>query len=191
MTVYFVIGAVLVVWALVLSFGGMARVRDFPDKSRGRVLGCLRRSVGRCLHRGGVHDREGASQRGGEGEGRGGTRRGGPAGRAPQAKPQEVAGRASRSPRTSTRSSSRAGGHPRAGHPDLQCREQGRSRTTSQSRKRRQRQDPADRPRQARKARDSAGSRPIQAVLLRSRARATRYEDRDHGSQAMTGDVGA
>ena len=38
MTVYFVIGAVLVVWALVLTFGGMARVKDFPDRSQGRVL---------------------------------------------------------------------------------------------------------------------------------------------------------
>jgi uncharacterized cupredoxin-like copper-binding protein len=38
MTIYFVIGAVLVVWALVLTFGGMARVRDFPDRSGGRVL---------------------------------------------------------------------------------------------------------------------------------------------------------
>jgi uncharacterized cupredoxin-like copper-binding protein len=38
MAVYFVIGAVLVVWALVLTFGGMARVRDFPDKGGGRVL---------------------------------------------------------------------------------------------------------------------------------------------------------
>ena len=35
MTVYFVIGAVLVVWALVLTFGGMARVNDFPDRSAG------------------------------------------------------------------------------------------------------------------------------------------------------------
>ena len=38
MAVYFVIGAVLVVWALVLTFGGMARVGDFPDRSQGRVL---------------------------------------------------------------------------------------------------------------------------------------------------------
>jgi uncharacterized cupredoxin-like copper-binding protein len=38
MTIYFVIGAVLVVWALVLTFGGMARVRDFPDRSAGRML---------------------------------------------------------------------------------------------------------------------------------------------------------
>jgi plastocyanin len=38
MTVYFVIGAVLVAWALVLTFGGMARVRDFPDRSAGRML---------------------------------------------------------------------------------------------------------------------------------------------------------
>jgi uncharacterized cupredoxin-like copper-binding protein len=38
MTIYFVIGSVLVVWALVLTFGGMARVRDFPDRSGGRVL---------------------------------------------------------------------------------------------------------------------------------------------------------
>jgi uncharacterized cupredoxin-like copper-binding protein len=38
MAVYFVIGALLVVWALVLTFGGIARVRDFPDRSGGRVL---------------------------------------------------------------------------------------------------------------------------------------------------------
>jgi uncharacterized cupredoxin-like copper-binding protein len=38
MTVYFVIGALLVVWALVLTFGGMARIKDFPDRSQGRVL---------------------------------------------------------------------------------------------------------------------------------------------------------
>lgn len=38
MAVYFVIGAVLVAWALVLTFGGMARVSDFPDKGRGRLL---------------------------------------------------------------------------------------------------------------------------------------------------------
>jgi uncharacterized cupredoxin-like copper-binding protein len=38
MAVYFVIGAVIVAWALILSFGGMARVRDFPDRRGGRLL---------------------------------------------------------------------------------------------------------------------------------------------------------
>jgi uncharacterized cupredoxin-like copper-binding protein len=38
MAVYFVIGAVLVAWALILTFGGMARDKDFPDKSTGRIL---------------------------------------------------------------------------------------------------------------------------------------------------------
>jgi uncharacterized cupredoxin-like copper-binding protein len=38
MTVYFVIGAVLIVWALVLTFGGMARIKSFPDRNQGRVL---------------------------------------------------------------------------------------------------------------------------------------------------------
>jgi hypothetical protein len=38
MAVYFVIGALLVVWALVLTFGGMTRVKNFPDRSQGRVL---------------------------------------------------------------------------------------------------------------------------------------------------------
>lgn len=38
MAVYFVIGAVIVAWALILSFGGMARVNDFPDKRGGRLL---------------------------------------------------------------------------------------------------------------------------------------------------------
>jgi plastocyanin len=41
MAVYFVLGSVLVAWALVLCFGGMARVRSFPDKGRGRVLMAL------------------------------------------------------------------------------------------------------------------------------------------------------
>ena len=44
MAVYFVIGALLVVWALVLTFGGMARVEDFPrpkpgPRADGRVRG--------------------------------------------------------------------------------------------------------------------------------------------------------
>jgi uncharacterized cupredoxin-like copper-binding protein len=38
MAVYFVIGALLVAWALILTFGGMARNKDFPDKSTGRML---------------------------------------------------------------------------------------------------------------------------------------------------------
>ena len=38
MAVYFVIGAAIVVWALILSFGGMARVKDFPDRRGGRLL---------------------------------------------------------------------------------------------------------------------------------------------------------
>jgi uncharacterized cupredoxin-like copper-binding protein len=38
MAVYFVIGGAIVAWALILSFGGMARVKDFPDESRGRLL---------------------------------------------------------------------------------------------------------------------------------------------------------
>jgi uncharacterized cupredoxin-like copper-binding protein len=38
MAVYFVIGAAVVAWALILSFGGMARVKDFPDKRGGRLL---------------------------------------------------------------------------------------------------------------------------------------------------------
>jgi plastocyanin len=38
MAVYFVIGGAIVAWALILSFGGMARVKDFPDRSRGRLL---------------------------------------------------------------------------------------------------------------------------------------------------------
>jgi uncharacterized cupredoxin-like copper-binding protein len=38
MTVYFVIGSVLVVWALVLTFGGMTRAPNFPDRSGGRRL---------------------------------------------------------------------------------------------------------------------------------------------------------
>jgi uncharacterized cupredoxin-like copper-binding protein len=38
MAVYFVIGGVLVAWALVLTFGGMARGSDWPDRSTGRAL---------------------------------------------------------------------------------------------------------------------------------------------------------
>jgi uncharacterized cupredoxin-like copper-binding protein len=38
MTVYFVIGSVLVVWALVLTFGGMRRGADFPDARTGKML---------------------------------------------------------------------------------------------------------------------------------------------------------
>jgi uncharacterized cupredoxin-like copper-binding protein len=38
MTVYFVIGAVLVAWALVLTFGGMTRAPNFPDVRSGRML---------------------------------------------------------------------------------------------------------------------------------------------------------
>jgi uncharacterized cupredoxin-like copper-binding protein len=38
MTVYFVIGSVLVVWALVLTFGGMRRGGDFPDARTGKML---------------------------------------------------------------------------------------------------------------------------------------------------------
>jgi plastocyanin len=38
MAVYFVIGGALVAWALVLTFGGMARAKDFPDKHGGRLL---------------------------------------------------------------------------------------------------------------------------------------------------------
>jgi uncharacterized cupredoxin-like copper-binding protein len=38
MAVYFVIGGVLVAWALVLTFGGMARVSEGPDKRGGRAL---------------------------------------------------------------------------------------------------------------------------------------------------------
>jgi uncharacterized cupredoxin-like copper-binding protein len=38
MTVYFVIGSVLVAWALVLTFGGMARGADFPDVRAGKML---------------------------------------------------------------------------------------------------------------------------------------------------------
>jgi uncharacterized cupredoxin-like copper-binding protein len=38
MAVYFVIGGTVVAWALILSFGGMARVKDFPDKRGGRFL---------------------------------------------------------------------------------------------------------------------------------------------------------
>jgi plastocyanin len=45
MAVYFVIGGVLVAWALILTFGGMARVTDFPDKGRGRLL----MTVSACL----------------------------------------------------------------------------------------------------------------------------------------------
>lgn len=41
MAVYFVIGGVLVAWALILTFGGMARDKDFPDKSTGRMLMAL------------------------------------------------------------------------------------------------------------------------------------------------------
>jgi uncharacterized cupredoxin-like copper-binding protein len=38
MTVYFVIGGVLVAWALVLTFGGMTRGDNFPDVRSGRML---------------------------------------------------------------------------------------------------------------------------------------------------------
>jgi uncharacterized cupredoxin-like copper-binding protein len=38
MAAYFVLGGILVAWALILTFGGMARVKDFPDRSQGRVL---------------------------------------------------------------------------------------------------------------------------------------------------------
>ena len=38
MTVYFVIGGVLVAWALVLTFGGMTRAPNFPDVRSGRML---------------------------------------------------------------------------------------------------------------------------------------------------------
>jgi uncharacterized cupredoxin-like copper-binding protein len=38
MAVYFVLGAFLVAWALILTFGGMARGKDFPDASTGRLL---------------------------------------------------------------------------------------------------------------------------------------------------------
>ena len=38
MAVYFVLGACLVAWALLLTFGGMARGKDFPDASTGRLL---------------------------------------------------------------------------------------------------------------------------------------------------------
>ena len=47
MAVYFVIGAVIVAWALILSFGGMARVKDFPNKRAGRLLMLV--SGGLCL----------------------------------------------------------------------------------------------------------------------------------------------
>jgi plastocyanin len=38
MAVYFVIGSVLVAWALVLTIYGMARAREFPDRRTGRLL---------------------------------------------------------------------------------------------------------------------------------------------------------
>jgi plastocyanin len=41
MAVYFVIGAVLVAWAIVLTFSGMARVGSGPDKRGGRALMAL------------------------------------------------------------------------------------------------------------------------------------------------------
>jgi uncharacterized cupredoxin-like copper-binding protein len=38
MAAYFVLGGVLLVWALFVAFGGMARDKDWPDRSTGRVI---------------------------------------------------------------------------------------------------------------------------------------------------------
>jgi uncharacterized cupredoxin-like copper-binding protein len=47
MAAYFVLGGLLVAWALVLSFGGMARGKDFPDRSTGRTIMAV--SAGLCI----------------------------------------------------------------------------------------------------------------------------------------------